>query len=196
MKFSQIEKQHLLKAWIAISFAFSVLFSSIFSPSFIIFFFISLLTVGLGFLLHEMAHKFVAQRYGCWAEFRADDRMLIFAVIGALFFGFVFAAPGAVFISGRVTNEKNGKISVAGPVTNIILALFFLSGMILLPFEGIILTTFNYGFRINSFIALFNMIPIMNFDGAKVLRWSKAIYFITVISAGLLVVLPIQQIFF
>src|SRR5512136_2605806 len=59
------------------------------------------LSVIIGFLLHEMAHKVVARRYGCWAEFRADYRMLGLALITA-FFGFLFAAPGAVMIAGPV----------------------------------------------------------------------------------------------
>ncbi len=192
MKFSQIEKEHLLKAWVAISFAFAVLNTSIFSQTFIVFFIISLVTVGLGFLLHELAHKLVAQRYGCWAEFRADDRMLIFAIIGAMFFGFVFAAPGAVWIRGHVTKKKNGIISLAGPVTNIILAIVFLMlKLVLLP-TAIISLVLNYGLQINAFIALFNLLPFMNFDGAKILRWNKIIYIITAGVAGLLVILPVS----
>jgi len=192
MKFSQIEKEHLLKSWVAISFAFAVLNTSIFSQSFLIFFVISLLTVGLGFLLHELAHKLVAQKYGCWAEFRADDRMLIFAIIGAMFFGFVFAAPGAVLIRGHVTKKKNGIISLAGPLTNIILAFVYLALIIFLLPTGIISIIARYGFQINAFIALFNMLPFMNFDGAKILRWNKIVYIGTAIVAGLLVILPIS----
>ena len=192
MKFSQIEKEHLLKSWVAISFAFAVLNTSIFSQAFIVFFIISSLTVGLGFLLHELAHKLVAQRYGCWAEFRADDRMLIFAIIGAMFFGFVFAAPGAVWIRGHVTKKKNGIISLAGPVTNIILAIVFLMlKLVLLP-TGIISLVLNYGLQINAFIALFNLLPFMNFDGAKILRWNKIVYTITAVVAGVLVILPVS----
>ena len=191
MKFSQIEKEHLLKSWVAISFAFAVINTSIFSQTFLIFFVVSLLTVGLGFLLHEIAHKLVAQKYGCWAEFRADDRMLIFAIIGAMFFGFVFAAPGAVWIRGHVTKKKNGIISLAGPLTNIVLALIFLSLIIFLIPTGILLIIASYGFQINAFIALFNLLPFLNFDGAKILRWNKVIYIITAGVAGLLVILPI-----
>jgi len=150
-----------------------------------------LLTVGLGFLLHEIAHKFVAQKYGCWAEFRADDRMLIFAIIGAMFFGFVFAAPGAVLIRGYVTLKKNGIISLAGPMTNIILAIIFLMlKLVLLP-TAIVSLVLNYGFQINAFIALFNLVPFMNFDGAKIFRWNKIIYTITAVVAALLVILPV-----
>ena len=37
-----------------------------------------------------------------------------------------------------------------------------------------------YGFFINSWLALFNMIPVWNFDGAKVLKWDKKVYGIIV----------------
>src|SRR3989344_1536941 len=118
MKFSNLEKKELIKAWLAISIAFGIVLKGT-NLGFIQNFILAALTVGVGFLLHELAHKVVAQRYRCWAEFRAFDQMLILAVLMS-FFGFVFAAPGAVFIKGFVTKEKNGKISVAGPITNII----------------------------------------------------------------------------
>ena len=190
MKFSYIEKQHLLKAWVAISLAFAVLMGNIISLEFIIYFVISLVTVGLGFLLHELAHKYVAQKYGCWAEFRADDRMLIFAILGALFFGFVFAAPGAVFIHGNVTKKKNGIISIAGPITNMILAIAFFIPVFFYSVTGIVGITLILGYRINALIGLFNMIPFMNFDGAKIIKWSKPIYIATVI-VSFMIYLPV-----
>ncbi|MBN2368310.1 site-2 protease family protein [Candidatus Woesearchaeota archaeon] len=186
MKFSDIEKQHLLKSWVAVSLAFAILMGNILSSVFLVYFVIALITVGLGFLLHEIAHKYVAQKYGCWAEFRADDRMLIFAVFSA-FLGFVFAAPGAVFIHGYVSKDKNGKISLAGPLMNIVLAVVFLGLQIGLQASGILFIVLNYGFRINSLIAVFNMIPFMNFDGAKIFRWNKLVYGITAAFAVLLV---------
>jgi Zn-dependent protease len=77
----------LLKSWIAISIAFTILNTSIFDSGFVIYFVISLLTVGLGFIFHELAHKFVAQRYGCFAEYRANNQMLIIGILTA-FLGF------------------------------------------------------------------------------------------------------------
>ncbi|MFH2021610.1 MAG: hypothetical protein ABIJ34_09465 [archaeon] len=186
MRFSEIEKQHLLKAWIAISFAFAVLYSSIFSIEFIVYFIVSLLTVGLGFLLHELAHKYVAQKYGCWAEFRADDKMLLFAVLFA-FIGFLFAAPGAVLIYGHVTKEKNGKISIAGPAMNFILAIFFLIIILLMKSEFVI-SALAFGLKTNAWIGLFNLIPVGNFDGRKILYWNKPAY-IVMAAVGIILVI-------
>jgi len=174
MKFSQIEIEHLLKAWLAISLAFAIILSGgeIFSSVFTGMLLVSGFTVGLGFLLHELAHKYVAQKYHCFAEFRSFNFMLILAVAMS-FLGFVFAAPGAVMINGYVNKERNGKISVAGPVMNVILGILFL-GLILSGFVNIFT---QYGLLINGWLAAFNMIPFLNFDGKKILNWNKLVYF-------------------
>ena len=78
----------------------------------------------MAFLLHELGHKLVAQKYGCQAEFRSFDQMLILAVIMS-FFGFILAAPGAVLIQGRVSRKQNGIISATGPGVNLSLAVMF-----------------------------------------------------------------------
>lgn len=172
---SEREIKDILKAWAAISFAFAVVLSgSIFASGFYATFIIASLTVGIGFLLHEMGHKIVAQRYGCFAEFRSFDKMLLLA-IAMSFFGFVFAAPGAVMIAGRVSRERNGKISAAGPAVNLALALVFLAASFL-PAANLFKLTAYYGFMINSWLALFNMLPFWLFDGYKVLKWNKLAY--------------------
>ena len=174
---SRTELVDIIKAWFAISFAFAVLLGgSIFSFTFIIAFMIASLTVGLGFIAHEMSHKVVAQHYGCNAEFRAWDSMLILAVVMS-FFGFIIAAPGAVFISGPVGKRRNGMISAAGAIANLIVAsLFLMFGFI---FSGrLVMSIAKYGFMINTWLALFNMIPFAMFDGKKILQWNKVVYFI------------------
>lgn len=170
---SEIELRDIIKAWIAISIAFAI----VLSPGLADFyakFIIASLTVGIGFLFHEIGHKVVAQRYNCFAEFRSFDNMLLLAVAMS-FLGVIFAAPGAVMISGHVNKKKQGKISASGPIVNLALALIFLAlGFIQSPnlFKAIA----YYGFVINSWLALFNMVPFWLFDGYKILKWSKLVY--------------------
>jgi Zn-dependent protease len=181
---SKKELIELFIAWLMISIAFGIVLrpkgTVILSSLTLMYVGIAALTVGVGFLLHEFAHKVVAQRYRCWAEFRADGQMLVLALIMS-FFGFVIAAPGAVMIYGNVTKKQNGLISLAGPLTNLILATIFLVlgilyGVSQLPhaFLGILL---SMGFSVNAFLALFNMIPAWFFDGAKIWKWNKVVYF-------------------
>ena len=74
MKFSRTEINHLLRAWIIISIAFAIAFQGLsLDPAFFVVILISGFTVGIGFLFHELGHKFLAQKYGCWAEFRANN---------------------------------------------------------------------------------------------------------------------------
>ena len=174
MKFSEREKKDLLKAWFLLSIAFALLLTDSFGSELLIGFVIVGITAGAGFLLHEIAHKYYAIKFGYRAEFVADTKMLLLAVLMALFLPIVFAAPGAVMIQGYVSRRENGIISVAGPITNIILAILFLPlAVIPLPFVNII---GFYGTLVNAFLAAFNMIPIGNLDGSKVLRWNKTWY--------------------
>jgi Zn-dependent protease len=183
---SETEIRDLIKAWIAISIAFALVMRGFIVSSFYQAFIVAAITVGTGFLLHELGHKIVAQRYGCFAEFRSFDQMLLLAVAMAYFAGIVFAAPGAVMISGPVGVRRNGKISAAGPVVNLILSLAFLSILIIYP-VGILGIIAFYGFFINSWLALFNLIPFGNFDGVKILRWNKTVYGVIVaIALGLM----------
>lgn len=179
---SEKELKDLIKAWVAISIAFAIVLSkSIFSSDFYAKFVIASLTVGIGFLLHELGHKVVAQRYGCFAEFRSFDNMLLLA-IAMSFFGFIIAAPGAVMISGKVNNARNGRISAAGPIVNLVLAfLFLLLTFVELP--KLFKDVSYYGFIINSWLALFNMLPFWLFDGYKILKWNKIAYLSIVVIA-------------
>jgi Zn-dependent protease len=180
-KTSEIELQDLFKAF-AIVMSNGMTMQSLMSIQFLYDFLIAAFTVGIGFLLHEMGHKIVAQRYGCFAEFRAWNIMLVLAIVMS-FTGFIFAAPGAVMISGHVDKVRNGRISLAGPGVNIILALIFLSLITLFGNNML----FQYGLMINAWLGLFNMIPLGNFDGIKIWRWSKPAYFLIIIAASIII---------
>ncbi|RLE42718.1 hypothetical protein DRJ48_02955 [Candidatus Woesearchaeota archaeon] len=187
MKFSSFELHELIKAWFVISVAFAIAMSGIsvanfylvLSPLFLIPVLFAGLTVGIAFLFHELAHKFVAQSYGCFAEFRANNQMLFMALIMSLF-GFIFVAPGGVLIHGSVKRDEFGKISSAGIIANLILGSFFILGLHLIHI-AVIQQLLYYGAYINVWLALFNLIPFLPFDGAKLLHWSKKAYGVLVV---------------
>lgn len=173
---SDVEIHDLLKAWIVVSIAFTVLHNGFsFGLSTLLILLLSAVTVGTGFLFHELAHKIVAQYYHCWAEFRADNMMLMLALFTAMF-GILFAAPGAVIIYGpHITPRQNGIISVAGPFMNYLFALLF-GGLFFVSMHQYIQAVALYGFLINSWLGLFNLIPFLNFDGAKIFRWNYFVW--------------------
>ncbi|MDP3035237.1 MAG: site-2 protease family protein [Methanobacteriaceae archaeon] len=179
VKFSSSEIRDILISMLVIAGVFAYILSGRNINLAINLFPITLIAVGLGFVLHELAHKFVAMHYGFWAEYKLWAEGLVLAVVTS-YFGFVFAAPGAVYIHGEyISEEQNGKISLAGPLTNIALALIFL-GLLSISSASPILQTIGFiGFSINSFIALFNLIPFSALDGAKILRWNPIIWILT-----------------
>lgn len=193
VRFSSIEIRDLAIAWIALGIAFSVfilvatgrsmfpdLAGAVLSPTFRYVFAVSLLTVGVGFLLHELAHKIVAIRFGQLAAFRADYKMLALC-IGAAFAGFLFAAPGAVYHRGRITRRQSGLIAVAGPVTNIALGLLFLPAALLAG--GFVGEVAHMGVLVNVFLAAFNMLPAGPLDGKTVYRWHRGVFAVVLVVA-------------
>ncbi|MBU1201931.1 MAG: hypothetical protein KJ583_00400 [Nanoarchaeota archaeon] len=196
-KTSKQEIHDLIQAWILLSLAFAILLSggAFFSSIMITKFILAALTVGVGFLFHELAHKVMAQRYGCFAEFRASIQMLVLAIIMS-FFGFLFAAPGAVIISGHVSKSQYGKIAVAGPIMNLIIVAIF--GILLLVANyfsiAVLQSISSYGIWVNAFLAFFNMMPFFVLDGKKVLQWSKKIYVAVIIPTAVVLFLAAMYI--
>jgi Zn-dependent protease len=185
---SDIEIRDLFRAWIAIAVAFALyLTGHIFTMDFLDNFILAALSVGVAFLFHELSHKAVAQHFGCFAEFRAYGFMLFLGILMS-FMGFLFIAPGAVMISGPVGLRRNGKISMAGPGMNLLLAIIILGILIVYQPAGFLKNVLGYGFMINTWLALFNMIPFWNFDGKKILAWNKFVY-ITMLVVGFVLLL-------
>ncbi len=138
------------------------------------------------FLIHEMAHKFVAQKSGLWAEFRLTKWGAILTLI-SVFTPFRLISPGAVMISGPATLEEIGKISIAGPITNLSLSLVFLGASFApVPLSYFVLFLLIASF--NAFIAVFNLIPFGILDGFKIYSWNKKVWITAFAVAAVLTV--------
>jgi Zn-dependent protease len=185
------ERFDLFIAWLGITIAFTLAivlssFNGKIDPLFFLYIFgISCLTVGIGFVLHEMAHKFTAMKYGYYAEFRKDNVMLLMSVVLAALVHVVFAAPGATVIyGGGLSKEQNGKISAAGPATNLVLCIPFGIMVLMTPFisgTGPVIGFIGMmGLQINAMIAAFNLLPISVLDGKKVLEWKPALFIVMI----------------
>jgi Zn-dependent protease len=190
VNFTSREIRDIIISMLVIAGVFAYVFRNINQGDFISLIPVTLVAVGFGFVFHELAHKFVAIRYGFYAEYRLWVEGLILAIITATF-GFVFAAPGAVYIHGQyISREENGKISIAGPLTNITLAIIFFILIQFLSFSPILSLICGLGFTINSFLAFFNLLPVFMLDGAKVLKWNPVIWVITTGVAFIMMAYP------
>ena len=172
------ELTDLLISWITLSAAFAFVFadSGLSLVGFSDALAIAAVAVGTGFLLHELAHKYVAIHFGAKAEFRAWNVGLLVAIAVAFVFRTIFAAPGAVYIYGKnVSIRENGIISVAGPAMNIVIGLLSIAIAALYAGTQIGNVASIVG-SINLYLAMFNLLPIFILDGAKVFAWNKVVW--------------------
>lgn len=152
---------------------------------------LTLFIIVVAFAAHEIiGHKLIAQHFGYFAEYRMWTYGLVLALVSSLF-GFIFAAPGAVYISpvrkkfafrvAHITKRESGIISLGGPAVNIALGFAMIAAAFALPaLSGL----FQTAAQISFWLALFNLIPLPPLDGSKVLEWSKPAW----ILAGILAV--------
>ncbi|MBU3957473.1 MAG: metalloprotease, partial [Nanoarchaeota archaeon] len=130
-----------------------------------------------------------AQHFGYFAEYRMWPQGLLLALVSS-FFGFIFAAPGAVYISSvrkkfafhaaRITERENGIISLGGPAVNIALGFAMFASAFFAPaFAGLFFTAA----KISFWLALFNMIPFPPLDGSKIFAWSKPLWILAAMAA-------------
>ncbi|MFQ5999152.1 MAG: AN1-type zinc finger domain-containing protein [Candidatus Bathyarchaeia archaeon] len=131
----------------------------------------------LSFLLHEIAHKFSAQRFGLWAEFRLTMLGALITIISMLLPLFKIISPGAVMIAGPVTKESAGKTALAGPLTNIAFSTICITIAITTQ-NGFFWIIAVFGAWINAIIAFFNLIPFGIMDGLKVFWWNKTVWIV------------------
>lgn len=127
---------------------------------------VPLLAVLLAVLPHELAHKVVAQRMGFRARFTLSGTGLLLTLLSAIpYVPIKVVVPGYVAISAYYADRRSlGLIALSGPLLNIALCLA------LLPLPPS--TVGRAVYYASSLIALINLVPLGELDGAKVLRWS------------------------
>jgi len=186
--FSKTEIEHLTQATIAFAIALGLMFSGGLmgalgdTSKFILFSFIGLVTFTPGFLVHEIAHKVQARKYGCWAEFRASPGGLRLGLIVAALIGVVFMAPGAVMVAGNTSREQFGKIALAGPVSNVALWCIGLAFAVTVSSPNIYFDLFIfYWMMANGILGALNMLPFGPLDGKKIRTWSVPVFWIWLI---------------
>ncbi|MEK9651868.1 MAG: site-2 protease family protein [Poseidonia sp.] len=212
--FSETEKQHLRLAMGAFTLALGFMavrgltgLSTMGVSAWVVMLLLSMpvmfIAIGPAFLFHEIGHKLVAKKHGCWAEFRADPKGLQFGIVLSLLLGFLFMAPGAVMVAGLVTRRQNGHIAVAGPLTNFGLFLVGIPlwGLLLgltgafevnnpsslfqptyvvngaLVWQAMLIDAGVYWLSANLILGLFNMLPFGPLDGLKVKDWNEQVFF-------------------
>jgi len=148
----------------------------------------------LSFIGHELAHKFVAQHYGMWSEFRMTSMGYYLSAIAILFSVPIFGT-GTVYTSGTSNTEHNAKTNLAGPLSNFVIAIglvivaIFTSTLVSQPVLFYAMYLIRYGIIINSILGLFNMIPIQPFDGATVKNWKLSVWItLTIALVSMLVI--------
>ncbi|MCX8190037.1 MAG: site-2 protease family protein [Candidatus Diapherotrites archaeon] len=172
------ELQDLIISWLTISIAFTRIGRLVDMGSFLYLFPMSLVAVGTGFIAHELAHRAVARRYGCHAEFVMWPAGLVIALISSLM-NFIFAAPGAVYVYGpHLTKKQNAKISLAGPLMNTAIGLLFIFiFFFIIGNRQTYIGELIFGVAtLNLWFATFNLIPFPPLDGSKILAHFPSIW--------------------
>ncbi len=201
--FSRVEIQHLFISIFVLTFAFAFALTPFnfldgFNINNLVYgLLLSFLGISTAFFFHEMSHKFTAQKFGLWAEYRMFPQGLLLASILGIFTGFVFAAPGAVMFQGGSKNYETGRIAMAGPLSNIIIASVTLFLYLFIFYEiDLIGEIIAFICFINAFLAVFNLLPFGPLDGTKIIKWNATVWIILLIFSILLITQILPKFYF
>jgi len=202
-KFSRVEITHILISMCVLTIAFSLLFTknNLFFgiirgfnlETLLLFIPVSFLSIVTAFFFHEISHKFMAQKFGLWSEFRMYPQGLFLALLLSLFVPFVFAAPGAVMFRGETRVFETGRIAMAGPLANIVISGVTFPLYLFVFIETPIGQLIGFICLINAFLAVFNLMPFGPLDGIKIIKWNVNVWFIMLIVSACLTVFAFQK---
>lgn len=194
VRFSQKELKHILvAALLVVGIGFSIALYGFSWTWDIMAVFATLMTAS--FLIHEIAHKVIAQKKGLWAEFRLTTWGAVLTFV-CVFLPFKMISPGAMMIGGSLPKSDDIlKISLAGPLTNLIFSSTLLGLASVLPIHAPFTVMLLFGAYINAFMGVFNLIPFGILDGYKIFSVNKKIWAAAFIPSLLLTIATYWLIF-
>lgn len=154
-----------------------------------------LLVLMLAVALHESAHAYVGHWLGDdtpkkhgrvtlnpWPHLHPIMSILLPAVLLYMNQGFIFGAGRPVPITLdklRHPSRDFALVALAGPATNIVLAVLFTGAYVLLrrgdepilELSSIVAQCFRFGIMLNVLLAFFNMIPVPPLDGSRIVAY-------------------------
>jgi len=120
---------------------------------------------GLSVILHELAHKIVAELLGYEAFYNVFYPGLLIGLIFRLLNSpFIVFIPGYVEIKDSINYLHLSAISLAGPITNFLL---FVSAHLL--YKKMMKKEYEHLKVINIYLFILNMLPVPPLDGFKVI---------------------------
>ncbi len=147
------------------------------------------LIIVIAVLLHEVAHRQVARKSGCYSRFILDPMGFTITLLSAAL-PIKFLAPGYVGISCPYyvsSPEVEFRITAAGPLTNLLLATAAAAALVIGAHPRWI---WGEAEALNSWLALFNLLPLGPLDGAKIMRTAPAAWAAMFAWAALLMFYP------
>ncbi|MCY0882538.1 MAG: peptidase M50 [Acidianus infernus] len=138
----------------------------------------TLIAATIAVIPHELAHRQVARKYGCFSRFSLSfSGFLATSIINLFGLAIVFFS-GYTLISCnffRANKKLDGIIATAGPATNLVIsAIFYL--LAYLFSQSLVGLLFFYIAMFNSVVAFFNLLPFWVLDGMKIMRWNVKIW--------------------
>ncbi|MHA2433030.1 MAG: hypothetical protein ACXADO_07380, partial [Candidatus Thorarchaeota archaeon] len=136
--------------------------------------------------------KYVSQRYGMTSELRMTHQGYYLPAVAILFSIPIFGT-GTMMTGGVRSMDDFAKSSLAGPVSNLIIAGCLVSVAGIIRPTGLLVGPLGfvlyYGTILNALLGLFNMIPFRGFDGGTVYRWDKRVWVVVTASLFLLLLI-------
>ena len=193
-------------AFISILFSVHMYFNYKFTLNdFIVVLPIALIVFVVSLLAKIYTHKMTALKFKYTVEYNKWGYGLIFSLL-TFIFSVMIITPGYMDYGayGRMADDKHkGIISLSGNITSIILSIIFLLLVLILKEFTIVSSTDTLGvllllsimaFKINSFMAFFNLIPFYMLDGINVINWDRKVWLVFILVSAILSYLAMSNI--